>query len=115
MEIVNTGTCSQYETINSTKDYKSQFLDISGVGPKKAAELVSLGFHSIEQLRQAPNLTEVLNEKQLIGLKYYEDILDRIPQQEIDQHQELLQTELTKLDPNARTHYCWIVSTKTKR
>ena len=27
--------------------------------------------------------------------------LGSCPQQEIDQHQELLQTELTKLDPNA--------------
>ena len=101
MEIVNTGTCQQYETLQSKKDYKSQFLDISGVGPKKAGELVEKGFQSIEQLRKAPNLSELLNDKQLIGLKYYEDILERIPQQEIDQHQIILTTLLETLDPQA--------------
>ena len=44
MCIVNTGTCPQYEAIKDVKDDKTQFLDISGVGPKKAKELVELGF-----------------------------------------------------------------------
>ena len=101
MEIVNTGTCQQYESLQSKKDYKSQFLDISGVGPKKAKELVEKGFQSIEQLRKAPNLSDLLNDKQRIGLKYYEDILERIPQQEIDQHQVVLKTLLNTIDPQA--------------
>ena len=101
MNIVNTGTCDAYEKIKDVKDAKSDFLEISGVGPKKAGELVKLGFTSIDSIRKAPNLNELLNDKQLIGLKYYEDILERIPQAEIDIHNTYLQGILKKLDPKA--------------
>jgi DNA ligase-1 len=101
MNIVNTGTCDVYEKIKDVKDAKSDFLEISGVGPKKAGELVKLGFTSINSIRKAPNLNELLNDKQLIGLKYYEDILERIPQAEIDIHNTYLQGILKKLDPKA--------------
>ena len=101
MSIVNTGTCNAYEKIKGKKDPRKDFLEISGVGPKKAKELVEQGFTSIESLRQAPNLNELLNDKQLIGLKYYEDILERIPQKEIDIHNKLLKGVLKDIDPTA--------------
>lgn len=101
MSIVNTGTCDQYETIKGIKDVKSDFLEISGVGPKKAKELVDAGFTSIESLKKAPNLIDLLNDKQLIGLKYYEDILERIPQSEITQHEILMKDLLKVIDPEA--------------
>jgi len=101
MCIVNTGTCPQYEAIKNVKDTRTEFLDISGVGPKKAQELVDLGFTSIKSLREASEIEELLNDKQLIGLKHYEDILERIPQSEIDKHNEYLQGILNKLDPTA--------------
>ena len=101
MCIVNTGTCPQYKAIKNVKDTRTEFLDISGVGPKKAQELVDLGFTSIKSLREASEIEELLNDKQLIGLKHYEDILERIPQSEIDKHNEYLQGILNKLDPTA--------------
>ena len=101
MSIVNTGSCSLYDKIKDVKDAKADFLEISGVGPQKAKELVKLGFTSIESLKKTPNLKELLNDKQLIGLKYYEDILERIPQSEIDLHNTYLQGVLKKLDPKA--------------
>jgi DNA polymerase beta len=101
MSIVNTGTCNAYEKIKNLKDPKKDFIEISGVGPKKAKELVDLGFNSIKSLRQAPNLNKLLNDKQLIGLKYYEDILERIPQKEIDVHNRLLKNVLKEIEPKA--------------
>lgn len=56
--------------------------DVYGIGPKKAQELVEQGITTIEQLRA--NQHQLLNETQKIGLKYYEDILKRIPRQEIE-------------------------------
>jgi DNA polymerase/3'-5' exonuclease PolX len=35
-------------------------------------------------------LASPLNEKQLIGLQYYEDLLERIPREEMDQHRQFL-------------------------
>jgi DNA polymerase/3'-5' exonuclease PolX len=101
MCIVNTGTCPAYEKIKDIKDAKAVFLDISGVGPKKAGELVAKGFTSIEALRKEPTLKELLNEKQRIGLTHYEDILERIPQAEIDLHDQYLKHVLHTLDATA--------------
>jgi len=101
MSVVNTGTCPAYEKIKDVKDHLSDFLDISGVGPKKAKELVEKGFTCIESLRQSNDLAELLNDKQLIGLKYYEDILERIPREEINEHNSYMTSVLHKIDPSA--------------
>ena len=55
------------------------FSDIYGIGPKKAMEL-SKKYKSIEELYRN---THELNDKQKIGLKFYEDSKLRIPRKEI--------------------------------
>ena len=80
------------------------FTKIYGVGPKKAQELVNkYKFNTIQDLREAiygidikGQITntvglsilrhDILNDKQIIGLRYYEDILERIPRDEIDKY-----------------------------
>jgi NAD-dependent DNA ligase/DNA polymerase/3'-5' exonuclease PolX len=57
--------------------------EIYGVGPKKAKDLVDAGVTSVSQLRGKQDL---LNDIQRVGLKYYEDILARVPRAEIDQY-----------------------------
>ena len=61
--------------------------EVYGIGPKKATELVDNGITTIAQLREFQN--EVLNDTQKVGLKYYEDILKRIPRSEIEQYKVL--------------------------
>ncbi len=58
--------------------------DIYGVGPKKAKDLVEKGIKNIEELREKQE--DLLNNVQKVGLKYYEDILERIPRKEIDKY-----------------------------
>ena len=66
------------------------FTDIYGVGPKKAKELVEE--HKINTLiNLRERQLEVLNNVQQIGLKYYEDILQKIPRQEIDHYFRLFE------------------------
>jgi DNA polymerase/3'-5' exonuclease PolX len=60
---------------------------IYGVGPKKAQELIAAGYTTIAALREDPS---VLNKNQRIGLRYYEDLLQRIPRSEMDQHAKIL-------------------------
>lgn len=57
------------------------FTQVYGIGPKKAEELVKKEITTIEQLKNNLNL---LNDKQKIGVKYYDDILKCIPRSEID-------------------------------
>jgi DNA polymerase/3'-5' exonuclease PolX len=60
------------------------FGEVYGIGPKKAKELIDMGITDISMLRS--NQNSVLNNVQKVGLKYYEDILERIPRSEIDQY-----------------------------
>jgi NAD-dependent DNA ligase len=80
-EFVKTGKVAKLEQYQANP--VSIFSEIYGVGPKKAAELVAQGITTIAQLRKNPQL---LNATQKVGLQYYEDILERIPRQEIDEY-----------------------------
>ena len=74
--------------------------DIYGIGPKKAKELVSQGITSIEMLRANQ---DKLNDTQKVGLKYYEDILKRLPRAEIDKYAHIFNTEFNKVaTPDSR-------------
>ena len=85
-ELITTGKINAIE--KSSIGAERNFLKIYGVGPSKARELVHKhGIQSIDQLKSRP---ELLNEKQLIGLKYYEDLLLRIPRGEIDVYDGIL-------------------------
>jgi len=64
------------------------FTNIYGVGPKKAKELVAQNVLTLEQLKEEP--AKYLNETQRVGLRYYDDILERIPRSEIDEYNERL-------------------------
>jgi len=92
-EYVATGKLRVLEEAKA--DPEIMFADIYGVGPKKAKELVGKGIRTIPQLRQQQN--EVLNHIQRIGLQYYEDILKRIPRQEIDEYRTIFETAFNQV------------------
>jgi len=62
------------------------FTDVYGMGEKKAEEVVDKGILTLDELRQN---TDLLNDKQKIGLQYVDDIVQRIPRSEIDQYKAL--------------------------
>jgi DNA polymerase/3'-5' exonuclease PolX len=64
---------------------------IYGVGPTKAKELISYHIKSIEDLRKAiKSNPQLLNDKQKIGLNYYEQLKERIPHSEILDHNYII-------------------------
>ena len=71
---------------------------IHGVGPVKAKQLVETkGIKTIADLRKTlAGDPDLLNDVQKMGLKYYEDAIERIPRQEMAMHEALI---LTALDP----------------
>lgn len=76
------------------------FSSIMSVGPVKASSLVKEhAILSIEQLRESG--TQYLNEKQKLGLEYYEDFLERIPRKEMDVHATFLREVITRIAPQA--------------
>jgi DNA ligase (NAD+) len=68
--------------------------EVYGIGPKKAKELVDSGITSIQQLRE--NQDKYLNEIQKVGLRYYEDILKRIPRSEIEEYKNIFEKAFPK-------------------
>ncbi len=73
------------------------FKEIYGVGPKKAKELVDKHkVSTIKELREKQG--ELLNDVQKKGLKYYEDILKKIPRKEIDTYKSTLNTLFSQVN-----------------
>lgn len=70
---------------------------VYGVGQKKAKQLIENGITSIEQLREHP---ECLNDVQKIGLKYYEEILEKIPREEIMDYERIFYNIMNLLNGN---------------
>ena len=97
-EYTKTGTL---QVIEKEKNNPVNILaEVYGIGPKKAKELVDNGITSIKQLRQ--NLSQ-LNDVQKVGLKYYEDVLQRIPRSEIEEYKTIFENSFKKVSaPNSR-------------
>jgi len=97
-ELIETGIIN-YEKENIIKDdiyyFKEQLNDIYGIGKVKSDELIANGITSIELLKRNQHL---LNNKQKIGLLYYDDIKKRIPLDEFILHKNLIEKDLKKLN-----------------
>jgi DNA polymerase/3'-5' exonuclease PolX len=107
-EIIETGTSQSVERVK--EKYNIKALDalqaIYGVGPTKANDLIEAGITTIEQLRQELKTNpKILNDKQKIGLKYYEELLERIPRIEMEEHEDILK----QLIPDESDFYIEIV------
>lgn len=92
-EILSTGQLQSAERVKTTHsvDAFETLQHIYGVGPAKVRELLQLGIQSVEQLRtEVKKRPHLLNDKQTIGLHYYEDLLERIPRQEMEEHRAAL-------------------------
>lgn len=97
-QIIKTGSCPLYDKIKNIVDPREVFMNVHGIGPKRANELVKMGITSIEELRKKK---DYLNDKQRIGLQYYEELIQKIPHEEIVKHERHLKTFLKKTDLNA--------------
>lgn len=92
-EIIETGKLKAAEEARASmplEAYKA-LKDVHGIGPAKAAQLIESGITTITKLREASAAnSKLLTAAQKLGLKYYEDALQRIPRTEMKEHEELL-------------------------
>jgi DNA polymerase/3'-5' exonuclease PolX len=88
-EYITTGKIADVEEARAKRnpDTIEAFMNVYGIGPKKALDLIQAGHRSIADLRAAAAADpKLLNKNQRIGLTYYEDLLLRIPRTEMDAH-----------------------------
>ena len=93
VEIVATGALKAAENMKETTNVGAfdLLLQVHGIGPVKARELLAAGIRSIADLRAAFKADpELLNETQQIGLHYYEAGIQRIPRSEMEAHEAVL-------------------------
>ena len=92
VEFIATGNIAEVEDVLKDPKYilGSKLKSIYGVGPAKITELMTK-IKSFEELREHP---ELLNEKQKVGLKYYDDMNLRIPMAEGKQHYTIVKNML---------------------
>jgi len=92
-EIIDTGSLSAAQRARENTDVGAYdaLLKVYGVGPVKAKALIAAGITSIDELRERvaaePGL---LTDAQKVGMEYYEDILERIPRWEMEQHEQVV-------------------------
>ena len=91
-EYVETGTLKVLE--REKNNPVNILADVYGIGPKKAKELVDNGVTSIAQLRENQ---QMLNDIQKVGLRYYEDVLKRIPRSEIEDYKKIFESDFKKV------------------
>lgn len=71
---------------------KRKLANLYGVGPVKIKDLMEK-VNSFEELKEKP---ELLNDKQKIGLKYYDDMIQRIPMYEGKKHYDIISKTFNK-------------------
>ncbi len=94
-EILSTGTLKETgEFIDAKKEKRDaieNLEEIVGIGRAKALELVEKGITSVEILKEKIKNKEIeVNDKILLGLKYYGKYKMNIPRSEMDQYNALL-------------------------
>ncbi|XP_029466081.1 DNA polymerase lambda [Rhinatrema bivittatum] len=77
-EILESGHLRKLDYISESVPVLEVFSNIWGVGVKTAQMWYQQGFRSLDDIRTKATLTN----QQAIGLKYYEDFLDRMPREE---------------------------------
>ena len=95
-ELYLTGSISYIENnINNDKEYnfKQILLNIYGIGPVNAKKIINEGIKSLDELKKNQHL---LNDKQKIGVKYYEDLNKKIPLDEFNKHIKIIENKLKK-------------------
>jgi len=92
-EILETGQLRSAEKAKALYPIEAltAFQNIYGVGPAKARDLTNQGFRTIQELRaELIKNPKLLNDKQIVGLKYYDQLLERIPREEMNEHRDIL-------------------------
>lgn len=98
-EIIETGHLEQADKYDTRPELMviESLLKIHGIGTSKALQLVEE--HGIKSIEDLKSRQELLNEKQKMGLKYWEHFEQRIPRAEMEKHKEFIVDLIKGIDP----------------
>jgi len=112
IEFLDTGNIAEVNSVLSDPQYilGNKLKSIYGVGPAKITELMTK-IKDFDELKEHP---ELLNDKQKIGLKYYDDMNIRIPIAEGKQHFKIVHKILNNLYPGIEFEFVGSFRRKNK-
>ena len=99
-EFINTGKIELLENFKKNPIILAhkELTKVFGIGPKKAKALISQGILDIFDLKRAHRKKVIkLTGAQKVGLKYYEDLQQRIPRKESENIKKLIENEFKKI------------------
>ena len=112
VEFLASGHIAEVENVLRDPKYiiGCKLKSIYGVGPAKITELMSK-IKDFEELREHP---ELLNDKQKIGLQYYDQMNTRIPMAEGKQHYKIVKKLLKDVEGDAEFEFVGSFRRKNK-
>ena len=113
-EILNTGNLQILHELKSNPKLKSllELQEIPGIGPKMANKLVEKGIISVDKLKKEANKYKKTGQSnimkfsdlQLLGLEYHNDLVKRIPREDITQFINFMNTFIDKFNKKNNTN-----------
>jgi DNA polymerase/3'-5' exonuclease PolX len=93
---------------------------VVGIGPNIAEDFYNQGINSVSQLKKAIKNKKIqVNEKIILGLKYYHVFEENIPRQEIDQVNNMLNKVIKKINKHEKltkdNKYCLEIAGSYRR
>lgn len=106
-EIIDTGVLHQVDSdkLEQTK-VLSLFATIWGVGPVKAQALWDAGARTISDIENS--FQHLLNDNQKIGLKYFDDLQQRVPRSKVEEIAKTINNQIRKI----QTKLKWVVKSR---
>ena len=101
-EIVETGHLRRLDHVDPKQEAINLFVGVWGAGPTTAEAWVSQGLETLEDLKNHGKLTR----QQEIGLKYYDEFLERMPREEAGQIEEVVKNAALEINPGLEAFAC---------
>ena len=106
-EIIEHGYLLDLKNIKVEEDSYKEFMNIIGVGNARAKEWISKGIKNIDQLKkEIKNGNISITNNINLGLKYYEDLKERIPREEIISLYKIIEKILKEINKDLLFDIC---------
>ena len=107
-EILETGKLKEleeYDKMINERQVKKAIIDelknVHGIGEVTAVKLVEDGIKSVADLKKASKEGKIqLNSNILVGLEFYDDLLERIPRDEMNKFNKIFTKKVKEIDSN---------------
>jgi len=97
------GKLKELNSNDPVKKAQQLFFGIWGAGNKTVKNWLDKGWRTLDDLKENSNQ---LNDRQKIGLKYYDEFKQRIPRSEVQQVEEIVLSQLKSIDRNLTCEIC---------